>query len=358
MIREQRARRLQLFPNVRAALEAGRISAEQADLLTEAGLDRDIVDQLLKLATRHGDADQTRADVQAARAKADEDDPDKALRRLIAARRGGWGFNPDGSFWINAKLDPLTAALLSAELDRLERQEFQTHDKLAGLHARTPGQRRADVLALLLGGTPPGRENEPAPKPNTNSRSGAKTVLHLIRRDTDATRPDGVAHTMNGTPIPVSTVAGLFDTAEIHAWRISCTSDLIGHSTGHRHATKTQRLALAIRHGTCVWHGCNRAASGCDAHHMTEWHLTHDSRLINLTLLCPQHHHQLHQMGGTLSPDPASTNGWQITHLTTGSVERVISRWEKPPPAWLRPDDEEVDPQPGEPPPHFGAGAE
>ena len=321
-------------------MEAGRISAEQADLLTEAGLDRDTVDQLLRLAVRHGDADQTRADVQAARAEADEEDPDKALRRLVAARRGGWGFDPDGSFWINARLDPLTAALLAAELDRLERHEFQAHDKLAGIHSRTPAQRRADVLTLLLGGTPPGRDADPAPKTKRNGTtgsngSGTKTVLHLILRDTDATRPDGVAHTMHGTPVPVGTVAGLFDTAEIQAWRISTTGDVIGHSTGRRHATKTQRLALAIRHGTCVWHGCNRAASGCDAHHMTEWHLTHNSRLVNLTLLCPEHHHQLHQMGGTLSPDSACENGWQITHLTAGSVERVVSRWQKPPPTWL-----------------------
>ena len=226
----------------------------------------------------------------------------------------------------------------------MERQEFQAHDKLAGLRARTPAQRRADVLTLLLGGVPPGRE--PNPTADTNgttgttgsTAAGTKTVLHLILRDRDAARPDGVVHTMNGTPIPVGAVAGLFDDAELHAWRINCTGDLIGHSTGRRHATKTQRLALAIRHGTCVWHGCNRAASGCDAHHLTEWHLTRDGRLTNLTLLCPEHHHQLHQMGGVLSPDPARTHGWQITHTTTGGVDRVISTWQKPPPTWLRSD--------------------
>ena len=62
---------------------------------------------------------------------------------------------------------------------------------------------------------------------------------------------------------------------------------------------------------------------------MTEWHLTHNSRLVNLTLLCPEHHLQLHHMGGTLTPDPARTHGWQITHTTTGGVDRVISTWQK-----------------------------
>ena len=86
---ELRSLRLRRFPDVRRALEQGRISDEQADLLTESGLDADVIAELLRLAITHSDTDQTREQVKAARTARDEDDPVKALWRQVIARGGG-----------------------------------------------------------------------------------------------------------------------------------------------------------------------------------------------------------------------------------------------------------------------------
>ena len=343
---ELRSLRLRRFPDVRRALEQGRISDEQADLLTESGLDADVIAELLRLAITHSDTDQTREQVKAARTARDEDDPVKALWRQVIARGGGVRVDDDGMVRFWGALDPVTGAPLLDAFHRMERELYHRHDKHVALARRTARQRGADALALLFGLTPPDPKSGPivgqrmgtATPSTAQPRDGRRTptvpstkhVMHLIL-NADRQRPGkGAAYTMNGQVLPPSLVDGLFDDAELHAWTIDSLGNPIGHATGRRHATKIQRLALALRDGGCVWAGCRRPHGACDAHHMDEWAVSQDSRLVNLALLCPQHHQQLHQMGCRLRAGP-EPHSWQI--ITTDG--RVVSEWTNPAPPWL-----------------------
>lgn len=329
-----RAQRLRGFPRVALTLEAGDISVEQADLLSRCGLPLETIDELLALAISHGDTDQTRAQIRSAVAARNETDPAAAWLRQVDARSGSWWTGDDGMIHIHATLDPLTGAPLIAEADRRERELYHRVDKAVRFGGRTGRQRRADVLTSMLGGTPPVADaTTTSPHATGSNNRPVSPAVHLVIRADHASghhlRP--VAHTTGGATVPGAAIAPLLDDAEIHAWIVDALGNPVGHATGRRHATRIQRLALAIRDGRCVWAGCDQPHSGCDAHHLDEWSTSHDSRLANLAPLCPNHHRRLHQMGGRLRPGKA-IGEWHIERLDN---HQLISTWTNPPPPWL-----------------------
>lgn len=274
--------------------------------------------------------------------------PEQALARQIAGRTGAWGIDDDGMHWFHLRVDPITGTALLAEADRIERTQYQQHDRHTRLGGRTAAQRRADTLTLLLGMQPPttnaatSKPRRPgvptsrgdktdAPESQPSSAAGRPVVHLVIRADQATSQHRPIAHTLDGTTVPASAVAAIIDHAEIHAWTIDAAGTPLGHATGRRHATKIQRLALAIRSRGCVWAGCDRPARACDAHHLDEWAHSHNSELANLTLLCPRHHQQLHQLGGRLRAG-RQAHSWQIERTDTGAT---LSEWTNPTPPWL-----------------------
>lgn len=66
--------------------------------------------------------------------------------------------------------------------------------------------------------------------------------------------------------------------------------------------TSRQRIGLAVRDGGCMWRGCDRPASYCEAHHIDEWSADGGRTDIDRgILLCRFHHMNLHH------------HGWRIT---------------------------------------------
>jgi len=71
--------------------------------------------------------------------------------------------------------------------------------------------------------------------------------------------------------------------------------------------TPRQRIALAIRDGGCMWRGCERPPSYCEAHHIDEWNRDRGRTDIDRgILLCRFHHMNLHH------------SGWRITREGKG----------------------------------------
>ncbi|MGJ9421544.1 DUF222 domain-containing protein [Aeromicrobium sp. CF3.5] len=65
-----------------------------------------------------------------------------------------------------------------------------------------------------------------------------------------------------------------------------------------------QRTALAMRDGGCVFPGCDRPPPWTEAHHITAWSDGGPTDLSDGALLCPFHHHVVHDHGWQLRTSP------------------------------------------------------
>lgn len=68
--------------------------------------------------------------------------------------------------------------------------------------------------------------------------------------------------------------------------------------------TPTQRAVLATLQGGCIWNGCDKPPSMCEAHHITPWSTHGTTNIQDGVLLCRYHHQQLHN------------HNWRITRTT------------------------------------------
>jgi hypothetical protein len=61
-----------------------------------------------------------------------------------------------------------------------------------------------------------------------------------------------------------------------------------------RFHTEPQRIAMGIRDGGCRTAGCDAPPAMCQAHHRTEWSRGGGTSVDDGELLCPKHHHRIH----------------------------------------------------------------
>jgi hypothetical protein len=76
----------------------------------------------------------------------------------------------------------------------------------------------------------------------------------------------------------------------------------LGRAT--RVVSPTQRQALAVRDGGCVFPGCSRPVAWCEGHHVRHWLDGGPTDLDNLALLCRAHHRAVHEGGWRLIRGP------------------------------------------------------
>jgi hypothetical protein len=79
-----------------------------------------------------------------------------------------------------------------------------------------------------------------------------------------------------------------------------------------------QRLALAVRDKGCVFPGCDRPPSWCEAHHITAFSRGGGTDLANGCLLCAFHHRLIH------------AGHWQVVMADDGHPMVI-------PPDWIDP---------------------
>lgn len=131
----------------------------------------------------------------------------------------------------------------------------------------------------------------------------------LRTRTGAATTPDG--HTRPGAPLSPDTARRIAcDAAVIPAVLGGTSQPLdIGHTT--RVVPTGLRRALALRDGGCVFPGCTRPPSWCDAHHLQHWAENGPTTLTNLALLCGHHHRLTHRPGWDLRVNAAGHPEWR-----------------------------------------------
>lgn len=134
-----------------------------------------------------------------------------------------------------------------------------------------------------------------------------------------------------GTALPGSVV----DRAQCAGGRIRIETDGDGTPLAvgrdERLFTRAQRIALAVRDGGCLWPGCERPPSYCEAHHRVPWSEGGNTDTDDGVLLCRFHHLLLHNNGWRID---RSADGFEL-HAPPGSSREPVPLRSKSPLRWL-----------------------
>ncbi len=243
-----------------------------------------------------------------ARAARDELEGDNAARRE-AEQRDRRFFTltrrVDGMYDGRGLFDPESARVIIAATDAVvaprrggprfvDKEQAAEQQRLATEDTRTPGQMMLDALVdfvQIAVQTDEGR---------VLSGANGQLRVHVLKQTLETGA--GFAY-FEGHPDAVSAAT---------AQRFSCGTDtvFVNFDRGfaidvgwdQRLFTKKQRVALSARDGGCLWPGCDRPPSWCEAHHIEEWDAEHGrTDTADGVLLCRHHHMLLHN------------NHWKIT---------------------------------------------
>lgn len=240
-------------------------------------------------------------------------------------RNASWADLPDGSLTVNATFGPAQAAAVREILDRAANAQWHADwddatsrlgaNPLKEQLARTDTQRRCDALFQLLGqaiATPPGST---VPDPLVNLICDLPTFLRALQ----LLGPDGVdgigipglgsvgtldaldellsqrnpllqhANTIDGRPIPLADLLVAIISGKVR----TVLTDPAGVTT---HAGRTRRLFTGAQRDLvltaalhCVYRGCDRPASNCQADHLQGWGRDGPSDLDNAAPTCAFH---------------------------------------------------------------------
>lgn len=305
---------------VRQALAAGEISLSKAQVMRVA------LDRLpAGLSTKTLERAQTNLLEQA-----------KVLdpKRLARVGLRIWEvIDPDG-------VDAHEQRLLEREEAKARRSSWltsRTQDGITRIGLRTPELIGDTFLSILEGYAAPRRTDEQGPDTRAYPRRlgdafeewlsrqnpgelpdhGGLPATLMITTNGDGQRPQ-IGITATGQPIPARTVSWLACTA----WLILALVDEQGVplklGRTKRLFTAAQRLALAVRDKGCIFPGCDRPPSWCEAHHIGAVAAGGPTDLTNGCLLCGFHHRLIH-------------NGhWQIIMAADGHPMVI-------PPDWIDP---------------------
>jgi hypothetical protein len=207
----------------------------------------------------------------------------------------------DGMTLLQARLDPIAAATVLGRLDRIAEELWRTDSgeaRAVELHVR-----RADALvemARRAGAVDPSAMQRPEP-----------TIVAVIdhRHLLDQLATAGVCQLDDGNPIPPATARRLACSAGILPAVLGGASVPLDWGRTRRLASPTQRQALVVRDGGCVFPGCDRPHAWCDAHHLTPYP-NGPTNLDNLASLCDAHHHLVHEGRWALRRLP--DGGWTV----------------------------------------------
>ena len=324
------------LPESGTALCAGEITAAHASVLAASTLHlpdqviRDAEPTLLDSA-RHLDPHGLRQAVEHLQYTVDPDRADQAAQRRYE-RRGVWlTITIDRMVAVHGTMTPEAGQTLRTVLDSLSRPADR-HDTRSG------GQRTADALHELTR-----RELERGQLPITGGVRPQLSVLVDLQSLTGS--PGGLGGEIGwAAPLPPEAVRRLACDATVtrvvvsrqpldacdhcragdphdpttsgpEGWLGAVLAKLppvlggapsrpldVGRAT--RVVSPAQRQALAVRDGGCVFPGCSRPLSWCEAHHVWHWLDGGPTDLDNLALMCRAHHRAVHEGGWRLIRGP------------------------------------------------------
>jgi hypothetical protein len=302
---------------VTAALEGGRVSVGQADVI-RAGLGSptgevaadDLADAAARLVAL---APSLTVEKLASRAREMRDHLDSAgvadrERHLRDKRFLSLTPNGDGMTRLFALLDPESAAIVGAAFDaatspRRGGVRFVDSETRAAADAivadpRTVGQIALDTFVELVRlGT------DVAPGKLLGAKRHSVRVL-VTARDLTSGRGAGF---LDGQTEAVSTATverHICDTGTLPIQFDITARDPLRLGRDHRLFTSRQREALVARDGGCRFPECDRPPSWTEAHHSRHWKHGGPTDIEDGILLCRHHHHLVHDNGWRIEREP------------------------------------------------------
>jgi hypothetical protein len=301
----RRGRDLRRLPACRRAWADGDISAAQVDVIaslrdeaTEDALARDeqmLVDQARTL--RH------ESFVRAAnywRQLADPDGTEGEDERR-RSRRDVYLSSSFGGMWLGKMtLDPISGSIVSEELERLERELFESdwadarsalgRDPTSADLSRTPGQRRADALVEMA------TRSRTAP-------SGARRPVPLFTVVIDYETLRGrVCELAQGTALAPGSLIPWLDKAHVERVVFAPHRRIEVSATARLFSGATRR-AIEVRDRECTHPYCDVPARGCEVDHVLPFEAGGMTTEENGRLLCGYHNRLRNQR-----PPPGGSN--------------------------------------------------
>ncbi|MHB1194770.1 MAG: HNH endonuclease signature motif containing protein [Longimicrobiales bacterium] len=297
------ARALTSLPLTGAAMARGELSFSQVRALTRVAT-AETEGDLVALARGCTTAQLERV-VRASRrgSRWDEADADRERRerRVLSVFP-----DDDGMYAMRGVLPPEVGALLMRAIDAasdvLYRQDRAS--AASGAPTRTPAQRRADALALLVErAMEAGFGEDPCSGEAVSGTRAARyqVVLHV---DTDTlAQHGGPARSELEDATRVSAETSRRVACDAALVRVTQRPDGSVLDIGRRTRTipPALRRALEARDRGCRFPGCG--SRFCDAHHVRHWGQGGETSLSNTVLLCSHHHTLVHEGGWTVRWD-------------------------------------------------------
>lgn len=140
----------------------------------------------------------------------------------------------------------------------------------------------------------------------------------------------------SGEAISIGTVQAVACAQGTRTALIDSLGDVLDLGREQRLYSANQRVALAIRDGGCIWTGCDRPPSWCEAHHIDHYARDHGrTDLKRGVLLCRHHHLKLHNEGWEirrrdgrywLHPPPNQRRAPVLLTTKSRAMRELISR--------------------------------
>lgn len=179
----------------------------------------------------------------------------------------------------------------------------------------SPGMRRADALTAMVNRH---AHDELAPAHGGDRPRAVVTLSYdkLAKAAADGGGPIG-GHLAGGDPVPAGVLRRWLCDADVLPVVLAGASQVLDVGRAQRLVTAAMRAALDVRDRGCVFVGCDKPPTACQAHHIRPWWAGGATALSNLVLACPHHH-------GIIEPghDP-DADRWQV-RLTPDGIPEIL----------------------------------
>jgi hypothetical protein len=289
------------MPTVSAAWQAGEIGLTHASVIRKAlsRLEADLaaeIEKALAEAAPHITPGQLADLAEVVKAAAAPEDAEERAAKHRANQKLNISRTFDGQYRLDAWLDTEAGAEISAAIDAFTRKK----DPNLSIVDDPIGKRRAEALRQMARFAMDHAES-------CNSNPAPRHSLIVAMTYEALATGIGSADIQGHGPITASAARRLACEYGIIPAVLGTQSDILDLGVPNRLATAKQRFHLALRDGGCLFPGCDRPASGCEAHHRRHHIDGGPTAEHNLELFCPFHHVQVHEGGWTYKIIDAET---------------------------------------------------